>query len=94
MIGRVHPTRWAAAAMDPGGRGALILNLRDGSWTHLNPTAAAYWKEAVTGGRTHPDALTALAERFDVSRERLGADLAPLLDELRQRHLITTQEPR
>ncbi|WP_435109995.1 PqqD family peptide modification chaperone [Nocardiopsis synnemataformans] len=94
MIGRVRPTRWAAAAMDPHGRGALILNLRDGSWTHLNPTAAAYWNEALTGGRTHLDALTALAERFDVCPERLDTDLLPLLDDLRQRRLITTQEPR
>lgn len=94
MIGRVRPTRWAAMAVDPDGCGALILNLHDGSWTHLNPTAAAYWNEVVTGGRTHLDALAALASRFGVSPERLDTDLISLLDDLHQRRLITMEEAR
>lgn len=89
MFYRVHPTRWAAPALDPHGRGALILNLRDGTWTHLNPTATAYWVRAVNEGRTHTEAVAAMADQLGICTEQLDTDLAPLLADLRRRRLIT-----
>lgn len=91
MHHRLYPTRWAASAPDPHGRGVLILNLRDGTWTHLNPTATIYWTKTIVEGRTHTEALTTLADQTGLCRERLDADLAPLLADLRHRRLITTE---
>ncbi|MFV2198215.1 PqqD family protein [Nocardiopsis sp. LOL_012] len=89
---RVYPTRWAAAAIDPHGRGALILNLRTGTWTHLNPTAAAYWHTTIHHGLTHQQALTELADRYALAPAHLNADLAPLLEELRTQRLVQTED--
>lgn len=86
-----RPTRWAAPALDPHGHGTLILNLRDGTWTHLNPTATAYWTRTIVEGLTHTEAVAAVADQVGVCYERLDTDLTPLLALLRHRRLITTE---
>lgn len=91
MHHRTCPTRWAATVLDPLANGALILSLRDGTWTHLNSTAAAYWRWAVMESRTHVEAITIVADRFGVSRERLKTELDPLLRDLQHRRLITME---
>ncbi|MEV2276996.1 PqqD family protein [Nocardiopsis sp. NPDC049922] len=84
----LRATRWAAPAIDPHGRGALILNLRTGTWVHLNPTATAYWQSTVEERHAHHHTVTALAAHFDVTEKELARDLDELIQDLRAQRLV------
>ncbi|GAA3735232.1 hypothetical protein HDA32_003967 [Spinactinospora alkalitolerans] len=68
--------------------GAMLLNLATGKFFGLNPTAAAIWTGLAEG--TEPAAIAAgLAPSFNVSEERLFADVRRLVETLRGHGLLT-----
>ncbi|WP_059011258.1 PqqD family protein [Streptomyces specialis] len=72
---------------DPEGHSALVLDLRTGTWLHLNEAAAAFLRQIARGCGTR-QAIAVLAEDFGVPAQRLADDMAPLIESLVRRRLL------
>jgi hypothetical protein len=66
---------------------SVVLNLQTGLYHGLNPTAAAML-DAIQDGTPVGEAVDRLARDFEQPRERISADLASLVESLRERKLI------
>jgi hypothetical protein len=66
---------------------AVLLDLKRGKYYALNPTGAAVW-ELLAEPRSREELQTAMLARYDVAPEVLRADLAALLEDLRDNGLV------
>src|SRR5208283_622086 len=64
--------------------GAVLLDLRDGTYHLFDAVAAAMWQSLLRTG-SEAETVAALHERFEVAAARLGADLATFLSRCRER---------
>ena len=65
----------------------IVLNLKDGTYYRLNPTAADLWERLRASG-SFSGSLEAMAAESDVSRETLQADLQGILEEWKREGLV------
>ena len=70
---------------------AVLLNLDSGTYFQLNPTAARIWTLIQDHGDTQ-EILAAMKDEFNADTELLQRDLENLLQDLKERGLITTGE--
>ncbi|WP_269857603.1 lasso peptide biosynthesis PqqD family chaperone [Streptomyces sp. RPT161] len=73
----------------PTDDGMVLLDERQGRYWQLNGTGAVV-VQALLDGATLQQAADQLAQTQPVSRERAAADVAALVDQLRQAKLVTT----
>lgn len=66
----------------------VILHLGSGNYFGLDPVGARLW-QLLDEGRTPAEACEQLLAEYEVSRERLEADLAALLQDLLANGLLT-----
>lgn len=67
--------------------GTVLLDERNGAYWQLNPTGALVVRRLLAGD-TFEQAAAALAEEFEVSRERALADVNALVEQLRSARLV------
>jgi hypothetical protein len=70
----------------------VILGLHDSVYYGLSQVGTRVWQLLQTP-RTLDDLVTALVAEYDVSRERVAADLQRLLSELQTRGLVAITVP-
>ncbi|MGW7417369.1 lasso peptide biosynthesis PqqD family chaperone [Streptomyces sp. NPDC054863] len=63
--------------------GAIMLNEKQGTYWHLNPTAAAAVRSLIDGS-TVEEASTRVAEKFDVAPEVARQDVLDLVSAMRE----------
>ena len=68
---------------------AVLLHLGTRQYFRLNETAAEVWAALEAGVGDPPGLTDWLCERFDVTPEEAGAEVARLLAELEERGLVT-----
>ena len=78
-------------SMGPGEQ-TVVLSLNSGQLFTCNETTASFI-EAMDGRRSFAEIVDALVEKYEVSRERLHADLAGMANELLAEKLIVATEP-
>lgn len=75
---------------------AVIMNLERGSYYGLDQIGADIW-QLILAGRTFDDIATAIAEHFDIERERVASDVNALAAQMIEERLIVPDsdgEPR
>lgn len=65
----------------------IVLNLKDGTYYRLNPTAADLWERLRVSGDLEA-AIEAMASEYDTPREALEQDLRAMVAEWRQEGLV------
>ena len=73
------------------GQDTVVLSLKSGYLYTCNETTQSFLK-ALDGRRTLGEAVDLLEAEYDVPREKLGADLAAMAEELLAEKLITIVE--
>lgn len=89
------PSRWAAVpdhvAWRPLAGETVMLDLRTGVYHGLNHVAARFLEVSISTSSA-ADAATALAEEFEQSGERIGADLRAFVADMTGRGLMVVHE--
>jgi hypothetical protein len=70
----------------------VALDAVESRYLSANPSAAVLWKR-LSGGATEAELVSALCERYKVSREAAEADVAAFLEELGSRGLLEPSSP-
>jgi hypothetical protein len=70
---------------------AVVLNLSNGLYFHLEGPGAVMW-ELIQAGATVEAIVDAVRARFDVSAARVAADVAALLGDLEREALVTWED--
>lgn len=73
------------------GDGAVILNLKDGSYYGLNPIGARIW-ELLQQPRTFTEIQETLVMEYDVEAETCRNEVVQLLQDLASRGLIEVED--
>jgi hypothetical protein len=71
---------------------AVLLDLGSGTYFGLNAVGTRVW-QMIEAGRSEEEMVDILAAEYDASRAMIAADVSSLLDELRARRLITSEQP-
>jgi len=66
----------------------VVLQVETGKYLTLNPSASVVWQR-LADGATERELVAALAVAFDVDPRQARDDVAQLLEDLRQRSVLT-----
>jgi hypothetical protein len=69
----------------------VLLNLKSGRYYGLDAVGTRVW-QMLMEGRTLPAAVTQLLREYDVSRDKLEADIASFVEAL-ERHGLVVRSP-
>jgi hypothetical protein len=67
--------------------GAVLLDLRSSEYLSINPSATVLWQR-LEAGATREQLIEALAETFELSRERAAADVDAFVADCKRRGLV------
>jgi len=70
----------------------VLLDLQRGVYYGLDPIGARIW-ELLSGGLSIDETIERLLGEHEVSRQKLERDVRELIEELRERELISGHEP-
>jgi hypothetical protein len=70
---------------------AIIINLANGIYYSMDKVGGLIW-DLLQVGYNLEEIIVAVTERYDVSRERVQADVEALVDELLRENLVTLSE--
>ena len=87
---RLRPRAEEVAAKVIDGE-AILINLANGIYYSMDKVGGLVW-EMVEKGYSLKEVVSAVVERYDVSREQAEADVQRLLEELLQENLVTVAE--
>lgn len=87
-----RPKRKEQIVAQEGVNDFLLLNVHDGNYYSLNEVGGRIWS-LCDGKHTVGQIVENLASEYDATTEVLSCDALELLDELRNKELITESEP-
>jgi hypothetical protein len=85
---RLLPSRHVRATIT--GQGGMLLDLRGrrGRWYALTPAACVWWQR-IQDGCTTGQASQAVADRYGIPAGQAAADLAPFVETLLRKRMLT-----
>jgi Coenzyme PQQ synthesis protein D (PqqD) len=73
------------------GEETVLLDLESGTYFGLNPVGARIW-QIMGEGKTFAEISDVILDEYDVTRERIEADLVALADQLAEQKLISVND--